>query len=163
MPVVRIEREAYRKYTHEPLTVKINNAKIKQLLEDVIDDKTMLAIHTLFAKMCDPYVPMKSGALSQTIEITPDGVRYTQPYAHYQYIGEVYGPNYHSINKYGEGYWWSAPGVRKIPMDYGMTYDNEIHLLATNNWDSAMMRDRGDEFIAAIKEIIKRRAKELYG
>ena len=38
---------------------------------------------------CDPYVPMRSGTLKNTAQISSDGSElvYNQPYAHYQYHG----------------------------------------------------------------------------
>ena len=73
--------------------VTIDDEAIVGKLNKLIDDTTMLQVHNEFARMCDPYVPMDTGTLAQTTEITSEGVRYTQPYAHYQYEGLVYGPN----------------------------------------------------------------------
>lgn len=38
---------------------------------------------------CDPYVPKRSGMLKNTSQISEDGslIIYSQPYAHYHYIG----------------------------------------------------------------------------
>ncbi len=43
------------------------------------------------ARFCDPYVPMQQGFLKNQYTIAADGSQliYTQPYAHYQYYGEV--------------------------------------------------------------------------
>lgn len=43
----------------------------------------------------DPYVPFRQGHLKNTARISSDGstLTYTQPYANYQYHGEVMGPN----------------------------------------------------------------------
>lgn len=42
-------------------------------------------------RLCDPYVPMQQGDLKNRATIAGDGssIVYTQPYAHYQYYGEV--------------------------------------------------------------------------
>ena len=42
-------------------------------------------------RLCDPYVPMQQGLLKNNATIAGDGsyIVYTQPYAHYQYYGEV--------------------------------------------------------------------------
>lgn len=42
-------------------------------------------------RLSDPYVPMQQGALKNQKQIASDGsqIVYTQPYAHYQYYGEV--------------------------------------------------------------------------
>lgn len=113
--------------------VNIDDAAIMAKLHRLTDEATMLEIHNLLAKMCDPYVPFLNGPLSQTIEITPNYVRYTQPYAHYQYNG----------------------------VGFNHTLDN--HPLASAKWDEAMLRDRREEFEKQVKDILVRRAKELYG
>lgn len=115
------------------VTVKLNDAAIENKLKNLCDSETMLEIHDLLAKYCDPYVPFLEGPLSQTIEVTPEYVRYTQPYAHYQYYGTEFN---HTL-------------------DY--------HPLASAKWDEAMLRDRRDEFLADVKEILVRRAKDKYG
>ena len=115
------------------VTVKLNDAAIENKLKNLCDSETMLEIHNLLAKYCDPYVPFLEGPLSQTIEVTPEYVRYTQPYAHYQYYGTEFN---HTL-------------------DY--------HPLASAKWDEAMLRDRRDEFLADVKEILVRRAKDKYG
>lgn len=113
--------------------VKVDEVALEHTITELIDDKVMLEIHNLFAKMCDPYVPFLEGPLSQTIEIQQEGVRYIQPYAHYQYHGEHFN------------------------------HTKDYHPLATAFWDKVMMQERGQEFTAQVEEILKRRAKELYG
>ena len=113
--------------------VEIDDMKIQAKLNRLVDAQTMLEIHNLLAKMCDPYVPFLEGPLSQTTEITPNYVRYTQPYAHYQYYGT----------------WFN--------------HTKDYHPLASAKWDEAMMRDKKDEFEQQVKEILVRRARELYG
>lgn len=113
--------------------VSISDAFLEDKLNELITPELMLEIHNLFAKMCDPYVPFLEGPLSQTIEVTSDGVRYTQPYAHYQYYGTEF----------------------RHTLDY--------HPLASAMWDKAMMTDKGEEFTEQVRQILIRRAKELYG
>ena len=113
--------------------VKIDDQALQQKLANLCDNDTMLEIHNLLAKYCDPYVPFLEGPLSQTTEITPNYVRYTQPYAHYQYNG------------------------------VGFNHTKDYHPLASARWDEAMLRDRRDEFLHDVREILVRRAKELYG
>lgn len=113
--------------------VDINDENIQKKIDMLIDDTVMYEIHNLLLKMCDPYVPFLEGPLSQTAEVTPQSVRYIQPYARYQY----YGVNFnHTI-------------------DY--------HPQATALWDKVMMSERGEEFKAGVREILRRRARELYG
>lgn len=113
--------------------VEVDVNAIGQKLENLLDSRTMLELNNLFAKYMDPYVPFLEGPLSQTVEVSPEYVKYIQPYARYQYYGTEFN---HTL-------------------DY--------HPLASAMWDEAMMRDRGDEFLAEVQEILKRRARELYG
>lgn len=143
--------------------------KIKPKISNVLQNKlaelnnptTMLAIHTNLAKRCDPYVPMDEGMLAQTTVITPKEVRYIQPYARYQYYGEVYGPNI-PIKENGQVVgWFSPPGLPKHPTGRQMHYNTEKHPLATSKWDEAMLRDHGEEFNKEIEELLKWRWREI--
>lgn len=113
--------------------VYVDEKALKHKVESLIDEKTMLAIHNLFAKMCDPYVPFLEGPLSQTVEVMPEYIKYIQPYAHYQYHG----------------------------LEFNHTRD--YHPLASAEWDQAMLRDKREEFELQVKQILINRAKELYG
>ena len=108
--------------------LELNSAEISKDLteqfEKLLDDNTMLQIHNELARFCNPYVPMLNGPLSQTVEVTSDGVTYIQPYARYQYHGE----------------------------DFNHT--TEFHPLASAKWDEAMMRDNGDAFVSQIQAIL---------
>lgn len=109
---------------------------ITNLLVDLPnDDPTMLEIHNLLAKKCDPYVPFLEGPLSQSglAQVTPDYVQYGNgvvPYAHYQYVGENFN---HTL-------------------DY--------HPRATAFWDKVMMQEKGEEFCKEIEDILTRRMNE---
>ena len=118
--------------------VSINDKQLKQRLTNLLDDATMLELHQLLARYCEPYVPFLEGLLSQTVSITPRYVQYHQPYAHYQYY-------LHDMNE-----------------DLaGTTNRTRIrHPLATSFWDKAMMQQRGDDFIKQVEATIKRRAKD---
>lgn len=111
--------------------VHFSDKRIKKLASQVADTKTLLELHNLLAKMCDPYVPFLNGPLSQTNIVSAHGVRYIQPYARYQYYG------------------------------VGFNHTKDVHPLASAKWDEAMFRDRGEEFDKQAEDIIKRRAGEI--
>ena len=46
------------------VNVDIMDKSIEDKLDSLVDDRTMLQIHDLLAKMCDPYVPFLEGPLS---------------------------------------------------------------------------------------------------
>ena len=141
--------------------VTIDDEAIVGKLDKLIDDTTMLQVHNEFARMCDPYVPMDTGTLAQTTEITPEGVRYTQPYAHYQYEGLVYGPNIPIIENGMIVGWFSPPGQKKNPTGEAIHYSTEQHPLASSQWDKAMMKDQGDEFKQQVTNILKEKAQTV--
>lgn len=145
--------------------VNINDKVLEKRMDDLIDDKTMTAIHNLFAKMCDPYVPLAKGHLSQTIQVSAKGVHYTQPYAHYMYEGIVYGPNYPIIEK-GTGTvvgWYSPKDQKKHPTGAKFQYNHEHHPKATHHWDKAMIEENREKFEEGVKNILIWRNKQLYG
>lgn len=111
--------------------INISERALKAKLDNLLDDETMLSIHQLFAEMCDPYVPFKTGALAD-VSVTPQGVEYTVPYAKKQYEGEF-------------------------------NHNLAIHPLATSFWDKVMLSEHYDDFMMGVRDILIRRAKELYG
>ena len=113
--------------------IKFNDKALNEKIDTLLDNKTMLQINNEFARYMDPYVPFLEGPLSQTIEVSPIGVKYTQPYAHYQYHG------------------------------VGFNHTKDYHPLASAEWDKAMMRDKGDEFKEQVKQILLEKMKKIYG
>lgn len=143
--------------------VEVDEKAIENRITNLIDDTTMLMIHKLLAMMCDPYVPFDTGVLSQTLEITPEWVRYNTPYAHYMYMGLVYGQNIPIIRQGQLVGFFSRPGVTKTPTGDVITYNRSKHPLATAEWDKAMFRDRQEEFLTQVQAILYRRGRQLYG
>lgn len=132
---------------------------IDEELAKLTDDETMLAIHQDFKKRMTPFVPMSEGFLSQGATPTSQYVVYHGPYAHYQYIGLVYGPNIPILDDNNNIIgWWSPPN--KHPTGENLTYSKEFHPLATHHWDQAMMEADGSAFIKDVETILKRRLKE---
>lgn len=114
--------------------VNVNVNGIDEKLKGLInDDTTMLEIHNLFAKTIDPWVPFLEGPLSQTVEIEPHLIRYIQPYARYQYLG------------------------------VGFNHTKDYHPLASALWDEVAMQTQMDSFKENVRQILARRARELYG
>ena len=117
----------------------------------------MLFLANQAAALMDSYVPADNLVLAQNVDITADEdtgyITYNSPYAHYQYMGEIYGPN---IPIYDGGElmgFWSPP--HKTPTGRKLKYSTFRHPLATDHWDQAMMTARKDELTAAYTRYLK--------
>lgn len=118
--------------------VTVNEKVISDQLNALLDEKTMYEIHQALAKICEPNVPYKTGALNESgpAQVTPEGVVYGGngiEYARYQYFG-----THHNFN-------------------------TQHHPKATAMWGEVALAERGDEFRSMVEAILARRSKELYG
>lgn len=130
--------------------------------QGLIDDETtMLQIYNLWGKIIEPFVPMDNGILAHSYEVTPNYLRYHGPYAHYQYMGIMYGPNFPIFDNGQLVGFYSPP--KKYPTDIPLNYNTEKHPLASKEWDKAAMTLKKDEFLEGVKAIMIRRYKQLYG
>ena len=71
--------------------IDINKGEILKNLGLGGTSKVQKYIASQVKRLCDPYVPMQQGLLKNQATIAGDGssIVYAQPYAHYQYYGEV--------------------------------------------------------------------------
>lgn len=133
------------------IKVDINTAKILQQKGLGGDHRAQRYLASEVKRFCAPYVPMNTGTLQNSAEISEDGSKltYVQPYAHYQYHGQVMGPNYQDEN----GDWHSG----KAPKHYtgeALTYSGGS--MRGPNWDKRMVIDRGDDLAKSLEEYIKK-------
>lgn len=72
-------------------TIDINTSKILAGRGLGATNKARKYLASEIVRLSDPYVPMQQGALKNQRQIASNGsqIVYTQPYAHYQYYGEV--------------------------------------------------------------------------
>lgn len=131
------------------------NKSPKEIINRIFDDETMTYVHTRLHDYMSPFVPMDAGALDQTVDITPEYVHYKSPYAHYQWQGEVYGPNYPIYENGVLTGFYSPP--TKHPTGKKMDYSKDQHPLATSHWEKAMMASKGDEFCKDIEDYLRRK------
>lgn len=136
--------------------VQIDDTGIEDYIRSIIEDeKARLEMHNSLARYCSDFLPMSEGDLMRNIEVTPEHLRYNAPYAHYQYVGELY------LAENGSS--WARAGEKKHPSGRPLVLSKERHPLASKKWDKAMLANRGDAFAEEIKTILVRRAKEMYG
>lgn len=108
--------------------VDINTARILKERGLGGDNRAQKYLASEVWRLCDPYVPMQSGTLKNTAVIALDGssITYVQPYAHYQYAGQVL-----------------AGRAPKKPTGASLTYSGGG--MRGSHWDKRMMADKSQE------------------
>ena len=110
---------------------------------------------------CQPYVPaspdrtLEFSAQAAT-EIGSGRVVWNTPYAHYQYMGIVYGPNIPILDP-ETGIlmgWFSPPGRPKHPTDRELTYDTSQNPLAGPRWFERMKADRLNDILDEARKAV---------
>lgn len=108
---------------------------------------------------CQPYVPaspdrtLEFSAQAST-EIGSGQVVWNTPYAHYQYMGIVYGPNIPVIQDGILMGWFSPPGRPKHPTDRELTYDTAQNPMAGPHWFERMKADRVNELLDEARRVM---------
>ena len=105
----------------------------------------------------DPYVPADSLALAQNVSVHVEGdtgvIEYQSPYAHYQYKGVAYGPNYPLM----DGRHCDRDIILRRtspPQERSLKYNHFRHPQATSEWDKAMMRARKGDLVRALENYL---------
>ena len=101
---------------------------------------------------CQPYVPASPDRTLEfsaqvSTEIGSGQVIWNTPYAHYQYMGIVYGPNIPIIEDGVLMGWFSPPGRPKHPTERKLTYDTAQNPLAGSHWFERMKADRLNDIL----------------
>ena len=87
-------------------------------------------------------------------EIGSGMVIWNTPYAHYQYMGIVYGPNIPIIEDGMVMGWFSPPGRPKHPTDRELTYDTSQNSRAGSYWVDRMKADRMNDILDEARKAI---------
>lgn len=119
--------------------------------------------HAFFTDTCYKYMGQfvpggARGLLNQNVDIEVDKITYKSPYAHYQYVGQLYvDPIYKKGAFYSEDYgYWSRPGITKMPTATPLNY----HTPGTGSqWDKRMWTSRGKEVVSELQSYIDRGCK----
>ncbi|MBQ8633183.1 MAG: hypothetical protein IJ420_06215 [Lachnospiraceae bacterium] len=106
-------------------------------------------------RLMNPYTPMESGDLCQSVkrgsDIGSGTLVYASPYARYQYYGEVYGPNY-PITENGVVVGFYSP-PKKQPTGREIEYSTAKHPSAGKLWFERMKADHKEKILAGAKRI----------
>ena len=108
---------------------------------------------------CKPYTPASP---ERTLEFSAQAatdvgsgqVIWDTPYAHYQYMGIVYGPNIPIMQDGILMGWFSPPGRPKYPTDRELTYDTERKPLAGSYWFERMKADRLSDILEEARRAV---------
>lgn len=150
--------------------------KVQQKLLQMLDDKSVRTqVNTILNKYIEPFVPEESGTLKYTPVITDKSITWGKglPYAHYQFVGEIYAKNYPIIRHGRIVRWYSKPGVKKTPTGrmikdnkgtwYGYHFGYTIPG-STSNWTEELNNNQmrwkaqaGREITAYLKAECKKR------
>ena len=135
--------------TFELESAKINARGMADKLENDSAFWTYAASewHRLYA----PYVPFESGTLRDSVTIAPNTITHTAPYAHYQYAGEVYGPNYPITQNGVQVGYYSTPNRPKHPTGKRLKYNNPK---AAAKWDQVAAATQTPKLISSLQAYI---------
>lgn len=126
--------------------IDISDARLRRNLKEA-----QKLINMQIVADCDPLIPFQQGALRNSVNY-PQGIyggeiEYNTPYARYQYMGEVYGPNIPIRDAEGNitGY-WSPP--KKHPTGRQLQY----HTAGTgDHWFDRAKEQHKQEWIDLVK------------
>ena len=124
-------------------------------------ESAAMVLATSFERVMQPYVPKSDGAnvhLIQQVQIIPKGkekaeIVYPGPYAHYVYVGEVYGPNF----EVEPGVWRSHKGKKKTKTDRKINYTGAP--MRGAEWDKRAWQARSKEVLEALAKRMGGEAK----
>ena len=126
-----------------------SGGKVQQVIDKAVIDKSLA------------YVPWDSGTLGKSAygatEIGSGKVVYPGPYAHYQYYGEIYGPNIPVFDDDSgtPTRFFSPPGRKKHPTGRELQYKTDVNPLAGSFWFERMKADHLQEIIKEAEDAAK--------
>lgn len=116
--------------------------------------KVQQVIDKLIMDYDQDYCPWDTGLLAASpysVTVIGSGeVIYPGPYAHYQYYGEVYGPNIWNEDQHiknAPSPYFSPPGQKKHPTGRELQYDTSKNALAGPYWFERMKADHVDDIV----------------
>ena len=108
-------------------------------------------------RLSDPYVPFRQGALKNSATIAQDGsaITYPGPYAHYQYVGKVRGPNI-PIIKGGQLVSFFSRGPKRYT---GASLQYHGAPMRGPQGDKRMLADKSEELTQSLANYVGGKAK----
>ena len=131
------------------------NKPISQIAKEATGGRrTLLFMANEARRLMSPYVPVRNPTLDKNVRTyVEDGsgvVHYLSPYARYQY---------HSLLMVSRitGSSWAKEGESKVLTGIPLDHSGGKHLLATAEWDKAMMTAKGGAYTQAVQNYIRRK------
>lgn len=116
--------------------------KTNNMLKVLNDPSLRYEINEIIGNKLNQYVPMKSGALRESLTVDESSVSWSTPYAQYQWGGEVYGPNLIGFDSSGTARWISrkpkhptgrklgeSAGTAWLKPQFGRKYNDSIEFI----------------------------------
>lgn len=111
------------KITVKEVTLENGEKTVQRILGNSVKTYANTRLHFY----CSPYVPMDTGYLDQTVDITPEYVHYKAPYAHKAHEGD------------------------------NMNFSKDKHPLATARWERSMAVAKGQQLADDITAYTKKK------
>lgn len=144
-------------YVRDNDTQTVLQGKLEKAVNDA---ETRKGINEILLEHITKYVPEgETGKLRSTAYTTPDAIIWPQKYAHYQFVGEVYGPNFLIFTD--NGLEWRSPKkerMKKRPMGWSLIPSKAG---TGADWANEMWSNERRVVNIRITNYMKRRAKEL--
>ena len=139
--------------------VKVKMNKTSKIIKDHgLDKNGKVTAHlrNTADRLMTPFVPGGAGGMLAKLKTYPNNysIKYTSPYAHYQYTGKMYISPKLGVSgiPLKNGKWWSPKGEKKLATNKKLKY----HTSGTgDHWDKMMMQRRGKELAKDVENYIK--------
>lgn len=141
------------------MNVKVKMNPVSRIIKDHGLDKNGRVVRRLrdtADRLMMPYIPGGAGGQLAKQKTYPSNheIKYTSPYAHYQYTGKMYISPTLGVSgiPLKNGRWWSPKGEIKTPTSKNLKY----HTSGTGaKWDKLMLQRRKNDLVQDVENYIK--------
>lgn len=120
--------------------------KLKAFLQTCTDAEHKMA--EIVKEDTEPFVPFRTGRLSNGTQVKKNMIIYPGPYARFLYFGKV-------MVDPETGSPFARPGVKKVLTDRNLVFYQGIHHQAQSHWMEASKAQNMDKWERDLKEVIE--------
>ena len=139
------------------ITMEYNSAPLDRITNPalLLDDVTMMRVHTFIRPFYDRYTPKAENILAGTAKALAEYILYDTPYAHYIWEGRL-------MVDPDTGSAWARKDAKKAykEPDVALQYQSAE---ATAHWDDTAWNNHREEMLDGITKILADRAREILG